>query len=199
MGKVSDNANPKLILVEGTTPSNPPAGQQKLFIDSADHKLKRLNSSGTVTTVEGGGSGSFTSFASYTPALTATTTNPSLGTTGALAEGGYCQVGTGSGSLVRGRADIQFGSGMSQGSGSYRISLPVAANTSRTTFTVIGTASVYNGAGGGIKVGVVILVDSTHAQVFIPAGAPNHIIGSGLPGNWAANDSISYDFAYEAA
>lgn len=57
MAKASDNVFPKLILSEQTTPAAPSAGQQKLFVDSADHKVKRINSSGTVTTVEGGGSG----------------------------------------------------------------------------------------------------------------------------------------------
>lgn len=61
MTKVDDNLFPKLILVEGTAPSSPSAGDQTLFIDSADHKLKRKNSSGTVTTIEGGGGGAVAS------------------------------------------------------------------------------------------------------------------------------------------
>lgn len=51
----SDNAFPKIVFSEGSVPANPSTGQQKLYIDSADHKLKRVNSSGSVTTVEGGG------------------------------------------------------------------------------------------------------------------------------------------------
>lgn len=58
MAKASDNPYPSLLVVEGSAPASPPAGDQRLFIDSADHKLKRVNSSGTVTTVEGGGSSS---------------------------------------------------------------------------------------------------------------------------------------------
>lgn len=57
MAKASDNTFPKLIVSEGSTPSSPSAGSQKLFLDSADHKLKRVNSSGAVTTIEGGGGG----------------------------------------------------------------------------------------------------------------------------------------------
>jgi hypothetical protein len=49
----SDNKFPKVIVSEGSTPSSPASGNQSLFIDSSDHKLKRVNSSGTVTTVEG--------------------------------------------------------------------------------------------------------------------------------------------------
>ena len=52
--KASDNPFPSLLVVEGATPSSPPSGDQRLFVDSADHKLKRVNSSGTVTVVEGG-------------------------------------------------------------------------------------------------------------------------------------------------
>lgn len=52
MTKASDNVFPKVIVLEGTAPSSPSAGNQTLYIDSADHKLKRKNSSGTVTTIE---------------------------------------------------------------------------------------------------------------------------------------------------
>src|SRR5689334_7044714 len=53
MAKGSDNQFPKVILTEqGSTPANPSAGDQKIFIDSSDHKLKRVNSSGTVTALE---------------------------------------------------------------------------------------------------------------------------------------------------
>lgn len=47
----SDNEFPKIIITEGSAPSSPDAGNQKLYIDSADHKLKLKNSSGTVTAV----------------------------------------------------------------------------------------------------------------------------------------------------
>lgn len=40
-------------VTEQTVPANPDSGDQRLYIDSADHKLKRVNSSGTVTTIEG--------------------------------------------------------------------------------------------------------------------------------------------------
>lgn len=52
MTKASDNLFPKVLIVEGTAPSSPSSGDQALFIDSADHKLKRKNSSGAVTTIE---------------------------------------------------------------------------------------------------------------------------------------------------
>lgn len=53
MTKASDNEFPSLLVKEGSAPSSPAAGDQRVYIDSSDHKLKRKNSSGTVTVVEG--------------------------------------------------------------------------------------------------------------------------------------------------
>jgi hypothetical protein len=52
----SDNPFPSLLVTEGSAPSSPAAGKQRVYIDSADHKLKRKNSSGTVTVIESSGS-----------------------------------------------------------------------------------------------------------------------------------------------
>jgi len=50
----SDNAFPSVLVTEGTAPASPASGKQRVYIDSADHHLKRKNSSGTVTDLEGG-------------------------------------------------------------------------------------------------------------------------------------------------
>jgi len=52
--KASDNEFPSLLIKEGTAPASPASGDQRVYIDSADHHLKRKNSSGTVTDLEGG-------------------------------------------------------------------------------------------------------------------------------------------------
>lgn len=59
MAKASDNQFPKVLLVPTTTGAvTAPAGTQALLLDSGDsNKLKRKDSSGTVTTIEGGGTG----------------------------------------------------------------------------------------------------------------------------------------------
>jgi len=54
MTKMSDVAIPSLLITEGTEPSAPAAGKQRLYIDSTSHKLKRTDSSGVDVTVEGG-------------------------------------------------------------------------------------------------------------------------------------------------
>lgn len=52
MPKGSDNPFPSLLIVEGTAPASPSAGRQRVFIDSADNRLKRKNSSGVVTCID---------------------------------------------------------------------------------------------------------------------------------------------------
>lgn len=49
-----NNLSPYLTMVEGTAPASPSAGDQRLFVDSADHLLKYKNSSGTITPVGNG-------------------------------------------------------------------------------------------------------------------------------------------------
>lgn len=53
MTKASDNIFPSMLYLEGTTPSSPSAGQQRLFVRSSDHVLCMVNSSGTVTPLSG--------------------------------------------------------------------------------------------------------------------------------------------------
>jgi hypothetical protein len=48
----SDNPFPSILVVEGTEPTAPSAGSQRLYIDSTTHKLKRTDSSGTDVTIE---------------------------------------------------------------------------------------------------------------------------------------------------
>ncbi len=55
--KISDVPVNGTLQTEISTPSNPASGKQRVFVDSADHKLKRINSSGTVIVIEGAASG----------------------------------------------------------------------------------------------------------------------------------------------
>lgn len=82
MTRVSDQPYPQAILTEGAAPATVAsgtypgiaAGKQGLFLDTADHKLKRVNSSGTVVNIEAGG-------AAYGPVWVAKTTTYTLLTT----------------------------------------------------------------------------------------------------------------------
>lgn len=51
----SDNDFPSLLIKEGSAPTTPGAGDQRLFIDDSDHLLKYKNSSGAVSDVGGAG------------------------------------------------------------------------------------------------------------------------------------------------
>ena len=51
MTKASDNAYPSILITEGTEPSAPAAGKQRLYIDSTSHNLKITNSSGVDSNV----------------------------------------------------------------------------------------------------------------------------------------------------
>lgn len=73
MTKASDNAFPSLLITEGTEPSAPAAGKQRLYIDSTSHLLKATNSSGTERNIEGGSTYSY-----LVHRLTATTTNAAV-------------------------------------------------------------------------------------------------------------------------
>lgn len=46
--KASDNQFPSVLLAEGAAPADPPAGTQRLFVDSADHAVKTVDSAGIV-------------------------------------------------------------------------------------------------------------------------------------------------------
>jgi hypothetical protein len=50
---------PTITFEETTTPTNPPSGDQAVFVDSVDHKLKRVDDTGTVVDIESAG-GAFT-------------------------------------------------------------------------------------------------------------------------------------------
>jgi hypothetical protein len=68
MAKASDNVFPYLHVAPAAAPASPSAGSQRLFLDSADgNKLKRKDSSGTVTTIEGGSASGVLAYTSYNP------------------------------------------------------------------------------------------------------------------------------------
>ena len=50
--KASDNAYPSVLITEGSEPSAPAAGKQRLYISSSNHHLYRTDSSGTEVDLE---------------------------------------------------------------------------------------------------------------------------------------------------
>ena len=135
----------------------------------------------------------------YTPALTATTTNPNLGATG-TAEGYYYRIGN----LINGWVKIEFGgAGAAAGSGVYIISLPVTAS-----------ANIPTGAGVGCSIGSGRLWDNDGSDSWLIDAqlATNGTlrlrydmqtavgnVTNALPFTWATADYMTVCFSYEAA
>lgn len=190
MAKASDNVFPKLIVSSGTAPATPSAGQGKVYEKSSDKKLYFKNEDGTEYDLTSAGSGGgFAAYTGYTPALTAVTTNPTLGT-GSTATGRYTQ----DNKTVHAQFNLTFGtSGTNAGSGGYRISLPVTAAAGPDVF---GHGYIYDSSTGLAIPCVFTRVTTTTAQIAYGAGG---FVAHGTPFAWAASDQIQGDLVYEAA
>lgn len=70
----SDNAFPSLLITEGTEPSAPAAGKQRLYIDSTSHLLKLTNSAGVESNVGSTVTSAFVGCALYNSAAQTITT-----------------------------------------------------------------------------------------------------------------------------
>lgn len=131
---------------------------------------------------------------SYVPTLTASTTNPTLGT-GGSATGSYIQWGK----TIIGQGRILFGSTMTAGSGTYKIALPVTANPG--VETAVGVAYLFDSSGSTIFFSQMrfLAADSgTTARLFGATTSPYDATNA-LPWVWAANDAITFQFNYQAA
>jgi hypothetical protein len=128
----------------------------------------------------------------YTPTLTAATTNPTLGS-GSVQAGEYVQTGR----TVHGFAQVSFGtSGTAAGSGTYYVSLPVAAWS--TTIT-IGSGFMQDQDTGARKMCIPFTDTSTRVQIFYEAASGFPSVSNSAPWTWAAQDSIWFNFTYRAA
>lgn len=129
----------------------------------------------------------------YTPALTAASTNPTLGT-GSTATGRYAVL-PGRWCVVRGV--IAFGTtGVAAGSGQYFVSLPLTASTSFTAgINNAGSAFLRDATGPDLRAAVCYQVSSTTIS-FITAAT---VVSNSAPWTWAASDYLSFSITYELA
>jgi len=129
----------------------------------------------------------------YTPTLTATTTNPTLGTSG-LAEGRYTLWG---GKWCAIRGTIRFGtSGAAAGSGQYLIALPFTSNANITNGVSTCGTGVVRSAG---SLAMVAYYCTTSASTMAGVTTSGSNITSGTPGAWTNNDYISFSMTFETA
>lgn len=131
---------------------------------------------------------------SYTPALTASTTNPTLGT-GATAAGYYTQVGK----LVVGKFAFVMGSTFSGGSGTYRVSRPVTGNANGSRSE--GSVFLYDASGNLVTAGILNgnASNSFFELYYTGATAGAYFATATTPWTWAVSDIINGSFWYEAA
>ena len=127
---------------------------------------------------------------SFTPNLTASTTNPTLGT-GSSRTGRYGQIDT----LAYGQGQINFGSsGVIAGSGFYFVSLPLTAQSSGK---VIGQFQFFDSSALAVYIGTLISDTTTRSLMYY--NNPSSVASNAAPFTWAASDFIRYTFQYEAA
>ena len=132
---------------------------------------------------------------SYSPQLTAVTSNPTYGTTSQVNVGWHKQLGK----VVHFYAAFRFGSGMTAGSGAYRLSLPVTAS-SNYSFSggshVIGNGLLTDDSAGlPYLVAITPVSTSTVAMFAHGAGA----VAPTVPFTFAASDYLQITGCYEAA
>jgi hypothetical protein len=155
------------------------------YLEDTD-TLTTYTGSAWVTTAQLGAWGT------YTPTLTASSSDPTLGS-GSSATGHYTRIGR----TIIGRLRVAFGtSGTAAGSGTYRLSLPVTPATP-TVSQIVGSGSVRDSSSGN---SVLVSAINGSGDTFITMNAEGAVaVGSAAPFAWSTQDSIGIEFTYEAA
>ncbi len=150
---------------------------------------------GTVDVKQVGAAAANGAWATFTPALTASTTSPTLGTA-STTTGSYRR----DGSSVEGDAQITFGTaGVAAGSGTYRVSLPVAAARTGAAANLVGDGWMLDASTNQLVTFVLrTFPGSTTAEIYFTA-TTNFYATAAVPWTWAASDTIRYRFRYEAS
>jgi len=171
-----------IICTSSTRPASPFEGQT-IYETDTDLSYTYTGSAWVQT----GNSGAWQT---YTPAFTASTTNPNLGSGGAL-EGRYVRQGN----LITWQASVGTGgTGVTAGAGEYRITLPVAPRIWSQNFMSIGSGWAY-AAGGWFSIACDPSPGSSRVR-FISASGP---MGSSVGGFAGAGQYIVVSGSYEAA
>lgn len=135
---------------------------------------------------------------SYTPVLTASVTNPTLGT-GSAQVGSYARIQN----LIIYRFRISFGtSGISGGSGSYRVSLPVAASGTTSFYEANnGQTSFFDSSANNLYFAQAWLANANYLTILVQNAFNtfNQDLTATVPVTVAANDTITGLVIYQAA
>lgn len=130
--------------------------------------------------------------------LTASVTNPSLGSGGsATISTTYTQIGK----FVHWYGVVVFGSTMSPGSGTYNITLPITAAGRASGISYVGSVWMHDNSSGDVVLATANLVSTTKAQFDYPTtyGAGDSSVSDSAPWTWGSSDFIRWQIMYEAA
>jgi len=166
-----------VVCTSGTHPSSPPTG---MHIYETDSKTLLKWNGGAWEPVTG-------TRGTYTPSLTAATTNPTLGT-GSVAQGWWNWE---PGSSISLNFFIKFGtSGLNPGSGTYSVSLPpgiTSSNVYGTGHVAVGSIQIADSSSGAFQPGSVFVPPSS-TTLGLVGTAP---VSNSSPWTWAAGDYLS--------
>jgi hypothetical protein len=170
----------------GTRPSSPPEGMH-IYETDTDRMAKYTGSAWEYV------AGSRVTFG---PSLTATTTNPTLGS-GSVQAGWYTFL---PGPSVAFTFFIQFGtSGAAAGSGQYLIPLPVTAATVSgfgSNQPAMGAGSMRDNSAGSIQSATTYVPGSNLAVCALLSDNTGGTVGNATPWTWAASDYIAGSILY---
>ena len=137
----------------------------------------------------------FAVWASYTPALTGSVSDPTLGT-GSSVVGRWMRLGD----LGIVFARINFGtSGTAAGSGNYRISLPFTVGASQITIQGGLTILEDNSASDAFSAAGYGIAGQAYAQMYLAQATTTGLVTHAVPFAWAANDIIAATIICEIA
>lgn len=169
-----------VICTSGTRPGSPIEGQHCYETDT--NAIAKYNGSGWEYVSS--------SRTLYTPSLTGSTTDPTLGT-GSVRFGWYTFA---PGPSVHFNFFIKFGSsGVSAGSGNYNVSLPVAsASPYASGHCAVGSVQYADNSTGAFQPGSLFVPNGSSTAGLVGA-AP---VTNSSPWTWAANDYLSGSVTY---
>lgn len=171
-----------IVCTSGTRPSSPPEGMTVYETDT--DRYSTYNGSAWVTYGQ-------ISTGTFTPSLTAGTTNPTLGT-GSTSTGRYTLW---NGKICTYWGQIAFGTAsVNAGSGQYFISLPFTSNAATNITT--GCAMMRDSSAGTITPGSSYLAASVTTLSMVTASGT---VASASPWVWAASDYLTWNITYEIA
>lgn len=172
---------------DGSDFSNAAADYRVLFLGE-DGFLHVKDSSGTVTDAYENSGASLGAWTDYTPTWTATTTNPTLGST--TIAGRYKELDSKT-LAVRINIAITTGGAWNAGSGSYIFSLPAGKTAHASALQILSAHVLDNGTAHFAGIARVLGGGTTIAETVIADSSGSRLLSNTVPVTWATGDQIN--------